>query len=144
MAGIPTNVAGFCAPGTSLMNSDEASECHPGVPENVYFWHFKDANDMAAAFSDVNTELGVLTPVDGDCHLLWNGQGTYSENGIPAGRYSCPDDGPSDIPLLYKDGQFFTWTDDNNFIIGVVSEPNALAPGLYTWWLDEMRGPFAG
>ena len=55
------------------MNSDEALECHPGVPQNVYFWHFEDANDMAEALTDLNTELGALTPVDGDCHLLWNG-----------------------------------------------------------------------
>ena len=31
---------------------------------------------MNNAFADLNTELGALTPVSGDCHLLWNGKGT--------------------------------------------------------------------
>jgi hypothetical protein len=144
MAGIPTNVAAFCVPGTTLMNSDEALECHPGVPQNVYFWHFEDANDMSEALTDLNTELGALTPVDGDCHLLWNGQGTYNDRGNPTGKYSCPEDGPSDIPLLYKGGQFFTWTDENSLTIGVVSDGNAHPPSLYSWWIEEMQGPFAG
>ena len=37
LAGIPANVAPSCTSGTPLLHSDEAAECHVGVPENDIF-----------------------------------------------------------------------------------------------------------
>ncbi|WP_157437682.1 hypothetical protein [Actinoplanes subtropicus] len=136
----PADLSGACTQGPSLMGSDAALECHPGSPEQVYYWHFSQSSEFVAAYRDLTSELGALSPVSGDCSELWNGKAEFSMDGKGIGFLACPDSPPSDVSYLYNDGSggsFLTWANTSDETIGLVKDPYSLAAGLFKWWQSE-------
>lgn len=136
----PSNLAGTCTQGPPLMGSDAAQECHPGVPEQVYFWHFSQSSELIAAYQDLTSQLGALTPVSGNCSELWNGKAEFGMDGKGIGFLACPESPPSDVSYLYdggSGGDYLTWANTSDSTIGLVEDPNALAAGLFQWWQSE-------
>lgn len=136
----PDEDAITCIPGPSLLQSDQAIECHTAVPQKVFYWHFSNPGAMAAALRDLTAHICDATAVSGDCSASWNGEATQMAGGVETDLLACPTLPSVDVAVLLSDGQpgsCLVWENESQQMIAMTADPHLVAADPYRWWQAE-------
>ncbi len=123
---VPASVMATCVPGSpSLEGQDAVAQCHLGA-DTVIYASFRDVASMAAAYEGITAGVSI----EGVAASCADGAfaGTYrAVDGVAAGKVICQVGDPN---LL------LAWTDDRNFVVGVLALADETDFGvLHERWL---------
>jgi len=107
--------------------------CTSDSGESVTYTLFRDAAPMNAAFDD---QAGSYP--SGSCSKKTNVQGTYTIDGVQAGRLLCYQAPSQSDPNVTE--SWILWTDDRVLVFAWVSRSDTDRQALYDWWAQK-SGP---